>query len=253
MEDKVKRIYDAIKFFKDNINEIWGPDIDIDEMLSENNSTRREEIFKKYFSFLSEYLLDPALIPSLKLEKIPKDELLEILIVLELFLPKNIYHDIFKYYKDKIDYLNDFSIVISKDDVDFYLSMGYTIDEIIRNPGFYPNEELMKYVVSFKTTNGVIDKEFYDYIINNRIDGCLFLVLEDLRKGNHDLLIKYTNTKKLVEALLDENLPDTQVILDKILLLSRRRKCSSITDMEKVKKLISLFLHLILQKNYYLW
>ena len=241
MEDKVKRIYDAIKFFKDNINEIWGPDIDIDEMLSENNSTRREEIFKKYFSFLSEYLLDPALIPSLKLEKIPKDELLEILIVLELFLPKNIYHDIFKYYKDKIDYLNDFSIVISKDDVDFYLSMGYTIDEIIRNPGFYPNEELMKYVVSFKTTNGVIDKEFYDYIINNRIDGCLFLVLEDLRKGNHDLLIKYTNTKKLVEALLDENLPDTQVILDKILLLSRRRKCSSITDMEKVKKLISLY------------
>ena len=101
MEDKVKRIYDAIKFFKDNINEIWGPDIDIDEMLSENNSTRREEIFKKYFSFLSEYLLDPALIPSLKLEKIPKDELLEILIVLELFLPKNIYHDIFKYYKQR--------------------------------------------------------------------------------------------------------------------------------------------------------
>lgn len=241
MEDIVKRIYDEIKYFKDNISEILGPDIDINEIISENNSTRREEISKKYFSFLSEYLSNPELIPSLKLEKIPKNELIEILIILQLFLPKNIYHDIFKYYKDKIEYLDDFTIVISKDDIDFYLSMGYTIDEIIRNQGFYPNEELMKYAVSLKTTNGVIDKEFYDYIINNRIDGCLFLVLEDLRKGNHDLLIKYTNTKKLVEALLDENLPDTQVILDKILLLSKRRKCSVITDMEKVKKLISLY------------
>ena len=116
MEDKVKRIYDEIKYFKDNISEIWGSDTDIDEMLSENNSTRREEISKKYFSFLSEYLSNPGLIPSLKLEKLPKNELIEILIILQLFLPKNIYHDIFKYYKDKIEYLDDFTIVISKDD-----------------------------------------------------------------------------------------------------------------------------------------
>ena len=241
MEDLIRRLYVTTKYINMNMDEIWGTDIDAESLISEKNSARREEIFNKYFSFISDYISDPAFIPSLKLEELSEEELPINLLFIQLFFPKRIYHDIFKYYKDKIDIIFDYSLISSKEDVDFYMSMGYTIDEITRTQCFYPKEELMKYVVSFKTTNGVIDKEFYDYIINNHIDGCLFLVLEELKKGNYDMLIKYKQSKVLIEALLEANLPNTQEILDKIILLSKRKSCSIITDMEKVKKLISLY------------
>ena len=236
-----KQIKDRIRYIESNINEIWGSYFDLDDFFYQDNSAKIEEIFNKYFSFLNENLSDPSFIPSLKLDELSKKEILDIIPALQLFFPKKIYYEIFKYYKEKIDNLFDLSIINTKDDIDFYMSMGYTIDNIIRSQTFYPKEEIMKYVVLFKTTAGVIDKDFYDYIINNRTNVCLFLVLEELRKGNHDLLTKYTKTKELIEALLEENIPDTQEILDKILLLSKRGKCSVITDIEKAKKLITLY------------
>ena len=248
MNDVVRRIIDTYKYIFENPLEVWGED-DIDENLIElTKSGKIQEIYNKYFSFVNDYISDPDFIPSLKIDELEQDNYDDFMCVISLLFPKEIFHKIFEYYKSKKKDIFDYVTILTKEEIDYFLSIGYTEEDIVRSNGFAATEDLIKYLISLKTKDGVVDPEFYDYLIENKIGKCLFLVIEELKKGNNKVILDYIDSayireesiKTLVETLIDENLPNTPALLDKVL-LTARDKCSVITDIEKGKKLISLY------------
>ena len=248
MNEVVRRIIEVSNYLSDNPEEVWGESYGDDDIIELIKSGKMQEVYNKYFPFVKDYISDPNFIPSLKLDELEQDDFDIFIYNASIIFPRELFHKIFEYYRTKKPDIIEYATIITREDVDYYRSLGLTEDEIVRSVNFAPTEEIIKYLLSLKTKDGVVDKDFYDYLMTEKIGNCLFLVIEEIKKGNYKVMMDYINSayskedkiKNLVEALIDENLPNTPTLLDKVILLSGDN-CSVLTDMEKGKKLISLY------------
>ena len=241
MQDIVLELVKKVKDFYKDYEDFDGLD-SFEEFVEK---ARKNGLFDKYFSFIKPYLDNPEILDYINSNTITSEEdLVNTILTISFLFPKSFFYELIKKCHDKIDDFLNYIIIDTKEDIDILLSLGYTDKEIISAEGYMVPESITKSIVESST-----DPTLVKYLLDNEIEKCTFLVVEELKKGNTGILKKYNSSyhseqhiKKLLSSLIEEDISNIDEIIDKIILrFSDGSKISVIKDKSFALKLIEKY------------
>jgi len=239
--DIVQKLLEQIKEISNNFDKLI-PDAENESFLSLLQSGKLSFLYDKYFSSIIDNIDDQKLIELLDPDKLSETELESIYSTISYLFPKDFYHKLISTYHNKKDIINNV-LIYSKEDIDFLRSLGYSEESIISSHGYEGTREVTEYLYSFRN-----DESFYNYLLENHLDKCLFIVINELKKDNMSVLKKYLRTfyvseslTELLEELIYVDLPNIDEVLQKLVLLSNSSDFSVINNKEVALKLIDKY------------
>ena len=239
--DIVQELLTQIKFIS-NFFENIIPEAEDESFISLLISGKLDFLYDKYFSFINDYIDDPKLIEILDPDKLDETELESIYSTISYLFPKDFYHKLISTYHNNPKVINSI-LIYSKEDIDFLKSLGYSEENIISAHGYEAPKEVTEYLYSLRN-----DESFYNYLLENHLNKCLFIVINELKKDNTSVLKSYLRTfyasealTELLEELIYVDLPNIDEVLEKLVLLSHSSNYSVITDKEVSLKLIDKY------------
>ena len=238
MNDLIKEIIDKTT----KITEIISEYDSLNDLLKLYTNGTTSKLFEENYSFIKPYLDDPKLIDAFDPSNFSSTEkYVEILSTVSYLFPKSFTYKIIEKYKSKDNNIINYIFIMSKEDIDFLLSIGYTDKEIISQEGYIADTSTTKYLLSISTS-----EDFYDYLKENQLDKCPFIVIDELKKNNTNILKNYfsyysyeDNIIRLFDLLTEEDIPNLDEVIDRIILLiDNHSEISIIKDKELANKLI---------------